>query len=191
VELYGPESSGKSTFALRTIAAVQRSGGAAALIDADRTFDAGRAASLEVSLENLVVVCPDWGEQALEIAHQLVMSRALDLIVVDSAAALVPKAELESSLEAAGAGWHSAVLARALRRLRPAVVRCGVCLLFLNQTRSGASSGDPESSAGGRVLKSYAGLRIELRRKSDGAIRFRVMRNKFAAASGEIEVRNP
>jgi recombination protein RecA len=188
VEIFGAESSGKTMLALRAIAALQRSGGGAALIDADRTFDAARAATLGVSLDSLVLARPGWSEQALEMVRALVLSRALELVVIDSAAALVPRAELDSSLEAAGAGWHSAVLARALRRLRPAAARCGVCLLFLNQLRSGSRRG-PEISAGGRALRSYAALRVELRRrKSDGMVRLRVVRNKFGATGGAAEL---
>jgi recombination protein RecA len=186
VEIYGPESSGKSTLALRTIAWLQRNGGAAALIDADHALDPARAAALGVELEKLVTIRPEWSEQAMEIAHRLILSRALDLVVIDSAAALAPKAELESSLETAGAGWHTAALARGLRRLRADVVRAGVCVVFLNQLRSGAA-GEPETSSGGRALKTYAALRVELRRKSGGMVRLMTVRNKYGPIQREAE----
>lgn len=186
VELYGPESSGKSTLALRAVAQVQAGDGVAALIDADRSFDPARAAALGVSLEKLVVARPEWAEQALEIVHSLIESRALDLVVVDSAAALVPRAELESSLTSAGAGWHTATLTRGLRRLWPLVHRAGTCLLFLNQIRSGGPDA-PESSAGARPLKAYAATRLELRHRPGGRIRLRVVSNKRGESGGETD----
>ena len=189
VELSGPEACGKTTLALRTIAGVQRRGGTAALIDADRTFDPHRAAALGIHLENLVMSAPEWGEQALEIARSLASSGAVDLIVVDSAAALVPKLELETSLETISPGLHAAVLLRALRRLAPAAARSGACVVFLNQLRSAGAGEAAETTAGGRALKAYAAVRAELRPlASPGKVRFRVLKNKFAAAPAEAEV---
>jgi len=189
VEISGPEACGKTTLGLRAIAEVQRRGGTAALIDADRTFDARRAAALGVQLESLVIAAPEWGEQALEIVRSLASSGAVDLIVVDSAAALVPKLELETSLEAASPGLHAAVLSRALRRLAPAAARTGTCVLFLNQLRSAAPGEAGETTAGGRALKTYAAVRAELRPVASPAkVRFRVLKNKFAAAPAETEV---
>jgi recombination protein RecA len=186
VEFFGPSDCGKSTLALRIIAAVQRSGGTAALIDADRGFAATRAASLGVVLEKLILVQPGWTEQAVEIARSLAGSGAVDLVVVDSAAALVPRAELESSLESAGHGWQTAALTRGLRRVAAAARRGGACVLFLNQLR-GRGDALPESSSGGPALKTYAALRVELRPLSGGRARLRVVRSRLGASFGAAE----
>jgi recombination protein RecA len=187
VELFGPEDCGKTALALRTVAAVQRAGGTAALIDADRTFDAARAAALGVSIEGVVVARPASAEEAMEMVGSLASSGALDLVIVDSAAALASEAELEASLEEADARWQSEALWRGLRRVSAAARRGDACILFVNQIRAGKSPSSPPTSAGGSALKLYSSLRIEMCRAGMGRARLRAVRDKRGAAKGVAE----
>jgi recombination protein RecA len=186
VEMFGPSSSGKTTLALQTIAHLQKQGGSAVWIDADHTFDPTYAASLGVTIENVPVVQPDSAEQALEIACRLAASQGTDLLVIDSAAALVPHLELEGNLGESGAGLHSRVLASGLRRLSRAAVNSDTAVVFLNQTRSkwDPSGGEMETSAGGAPLKMFAALRIVLQ-PAAGRLRVRVVKNKASGAFRE------
>jgi recombination protein RecA len=188
VELFGP-TSGKTTLALQVVARVQR-GGSAAWIDADRTFDPTYAARLGVALAGLPVVRPESTEQALEIACRLAGSGGLDLLVIDSAAALVPRAELAAAIGESGPGIHSRVLASGLRRLALAAARAGATALFVNQarTRLEASGARPETSAGGPPLKLYAAVRLVLAPSGAGRVRFRVLKNRAAAGASEGEL---
>jgi recombination protein RecA len=189
VELFGAEACGKTALALRTAAETQRRGGGVALIDVERTFDPRQAAALGVNLDSLVVAQPGWEEQALEIARSLAASGAVDLLIVDSAAGLVPKVELESSLEAVAPGLQAAILTRALRRLSAACVRSGTCALFLNQLRSAPGPDGAETTAAGRALKTHAAMRIDLRRiPGSRLMRLRVVRSRLGAASGEADI---
>jgi recombination protein RecA len=183
VELFGPSASGKTTLALQIVAHAQQAGSPAAWIDADHTFDAAYASKLCVNLEALPVGQPESAEEALEVTRQLAVSGAVDLVVVDSAAALVPRIELETSLGEGGAGIQSRVLASGLRKLA-ASARTGAVILFLNQTRGGEN----EVSAGGPGLKLYAAVRIFLE-PAPGGVRFRTVKNKVAApfSSGELQ----
>lgn len=191
VEIYGPASSGKTTLALQIVARRQRTGAAAGpiagWIDADRTFDPAYAASLGVEIERMPIVQPDSAEQALDIANTLVASGALDVVVVDSAAALVPQLELEIGLGESGHGLHSRVLASGLRRMAASAARTGTCAIFVNQTRTRKISGgeDTETTAGGPPLKLFAAARIALSPVAGGRVRFRVLKNKAARAFGE------
>ena len=185
-ELFGPSSSGKTTLALQIVAQVQQSTGAAAWIDADHSFDPSYAAQLAVNLDDLPVAQPESAEEALEVARQLAVSGAVDLVVLDSAAALVPRMELETSLGESSPGMQSRVLASGLRKLSAAVTRTGVVILFLNQTRGGG--GESEVSAGGPGLKLYAAVRILVEPAGRAGVRFRTLKNKAAApfAAGEL-----
>jgi recombination protein RecA len=189
VELFGAASSGKTTLALRIAAHLQRSGGSAAWIDAERCFDAAYAARLGVAVDRLPVAQPDSAEEALEMVRRLALSGAVDLLVVDSAAALVPRIELDTGIGTAGFGIHGRVLASGLRRLAAAVRRSGAVVLFLNQarTRIGPTGGDTETAAGGPPLKLFAALRIALR-ETGGRIVFRVRKNKSGGAFQEGEL---
>jgi recombination protein RecA len=191
VEIFGCEGSGKTTLALWTIAATQRAGGNAALLDADHAFDARHAAGCGVLLGDLLFAQPDWSEQALEMTRQFAASGAVDLIVIDSAAALVPKVETEISLESFAAGLHGAVLGRNLRKIQAAAGRTNACILLLNQLRS--SPGDSaESTAGGRVLKTWAALRCRLHPLGHERVHFQVVKNKFGLpAQTEFDIRFP
>jgi recombination protein RecA len=188
VEIFGP-SCGKSTLLLQTAAHAQQTGCTVGWVDADRTFDPAYATRLGVRIEDLVFAQPDSAEEALEIARRLADSGAVDLLVVDSAAALVPALELEAGLGGASLGLHSRVMASGLRRLSVAVARSGSIVVFLNQTRArtGADGIDGETSAGGAPLKLYAAVRIELF-PAGRTVRFRVLKNKAAAAfvAGEL-----
>ena len=190
VELFGPPSCGKTTLALRIAARLQRDGATAAWIDAEHVFDPAYAVSLGVDVARLPVVQPDSAEQALEIARTLAVSGALDLIVVDSAAALVPKLELAAGLGESGPGLQSRVLASGLRGLSAAVRKAGTSLVFLNQlrTRRGPAGEDVETSAGGAPLKLYAAVRIVLSREIAGRVRFRIVKNQPAGAFSEGEL---
>jgi recombination protein RecA len=190
VELFGPSSSGKTTLALQVIARLQRNGFTAGWIDAEHSFDPAYAASLGVVIERLAVAQPDSAEQALEIARQLAVSGAVDLLVIDSAAALVPKLELETGIGESGHGLHSRVLASGLRSLSSTMARTGTALVFLNQvrTRMDSSGGEAETSAGGAPLKLHAAVRIALGPCTGKRVRFRVLKNKVAAAFGEGEL---
>jgi len=192
-ELFGPASSGKTTLLLQAIAHLQSNGLAAAWIDADRSYDPAYAAQLGVVVERLPVAQPEAAEQALEIARQLVGSGAVDLLVVDSAAALVPSLELEAGIGQSAQGLHSRVLASGLRRLSSAVARTGAAVVFINQIRSrpGASGEEAETSAGGPPLKLYAAVRIALFALGGRQIGFRVLKNKVSEGTleGRLEWR--
>ena len=187
-EFFGPSGCGKTSLALALVAHWQKAGGTAAWIDADHTFDPAYAAALGVAIEKMPVAQPDSAEQAFAILQRLALSGALDLLVVDSAAALVPALELETALGAGGPGLQNRVFASGLHKLSPALARSGAAALFLNQTRMRA--GDEESSAGGPALKLHAALRIALDAAgSPACARFRVMKNKSLEAFREGEVR--
>ena len=199
IEIFGPESSGKTTLALHVIAEAQRAGGAAAFIDAEHALDPTYAARLGVDTANLLVSQPDYGEQALEIAAALVGSQAIDVIVVDSVAALTPKAEIEGEMGDSHMGLQARMMSQALRKLTAAVSRANTCLIFINQLREkiGVMFGNPETTTGGRALKFYASVRIEVRRTTalkDGETvvgnrtRIKIVKNKVAAPFREVEV---
>ena len=198
VEIYGPESSGKTTLTLEIIANAQKSGGSAGFIDAEHALDPGYARKLGVNLDTLLVSQPDSGEQALEIAEMLVNSNALDVIVIDSVAALVPRAELEGDMGDAHVGLQARLMSQALRKLTGAVNKSKTCLIFINQIREkiGVMFGSPETTSGGRALKFYSSVRLDIRRI--GAIkdgdtfrgnrtRVKVVKNKVAAPFRQSE----
>lgn len=199
VEVFGPESSGKTTLALQVVAEAQKAGGTAAFIDAEHALDPVYARRLGVDTENLLVSQPDYGEQALEITAALAGSGAVDAIVVDSVAALVPKAELEGEMGDSHVGLHARLMSQALRKLTGTVSRTNTCLIFLNQIREkiGVMFGNPETTTGGRALKFYGSVRAEVRRigaikDGDGVVgsrtRIRIVKNKVAAPFREAEV---
>jgi recombination protein RecA len=199
VEIFGPESSGKTTLALHVIAEAQRAGGAAAFIDAEHALDPTYATRLGVDTENLIVSQPDYGEQALEIAQALVMSQAIDVIVIDSVAALTPKAEIEGEMGDSHMGLQARMMSQALRKLTACVSRANTCLVFINQLREkiGVMFGNPETTTGGRALKFYASIRVEVRRATaikdgDAVIgnrtKVKIVKNKVAAPFREVEV---
>ena len=198
VEIFGPESSGKTTIALQVIAESQKAGGTAAFIDAEHALDPVYARQLGVDVDNLLVSQPDHGEQALEIAAALVATGAVDVVVVDSVAALVPKAELDGEMGDSHMGLHARLMSQALRKLTGVVSRCNTCLVFINQVREkiGVMFGNPETTTGGRALKFYASVRVEVRRIGaikDGETpignrtRLKVVKNKVAAPFREAE----
>jgi recombination protein RecA len=198
VEIYGPESSGKTTLALHAIAEVQRRGGVAAFVDAEHALDVSYARRLGVSLADLLVSQPDTGEQALEIAEQLVRSGACDLIVVDSVAALVPRAEIEGEMGDAHMGVQARLMSQALRKLTAVVSRNQAIVVFINQIRMkiGVVFGNPETTTGGHALKFYASVRLDIRRigqVKDGdqvvgnRTRVKVVKNKVAPPFREAE----
>src|SRR5437763_3426855 len=166
VESFGPESSGKTTLALQVIAEAQKLGGMAAFVDAEHALDALYAQKLGVDVDNLLVSQPDNGEQALEIVEVLIRSNGVDVVVVDSVAALVPKAEIEGEMGDAQMGLQARLMSQALRKLTGAVARSKCCLVFINQSREkiGVMFGNPETTTGGRALKFYASVRIDIRR---------------------------
>ena len=199
VEVFGPESSGKTTIALQVIAQAQKAGGTAAFIDAEHALDPTYARNLGVDVDNLVVSQPDYGEQALEITGALVGSGGVDVVVVDSVAALVPKAELEGEMGDSHMGLHARLMSQALRKLTGTVARTNTLLIFINQVREkiGVMFGNPETTTGGRALKFYSSVRIEVRRMSslkDGEkvvgnrTKIKVVKNKVAAPFREAEV---
>ena len=190
VEIYGPESSGKTTLALQVIAQAQKLGGMAAFVDAEHALDATYAQKLGVELENLLVSQPDNGEQALEIVEVLVRSGGLDVVVVDSVAALVPRAEIEGEMGDAQMGLQARLMSQALRKLTGVVSKSKTCLVFINQLREkiGVMFGNPETTTGGRALKFYASMRIDIRRISSikeheldvgNRVRAKVVKNKL------------
>ncbi|GBU23169.1 recombinase RecA [Fibrobacteres bacterium R8-0-B4] len=198
VEIYGPESSGKTTVALHAIANVQKQGGVAVLIDAEYAFDATYAKGLGVDVDNLLVSQPDTGEQALEIADTLVRSGAIDLIVIDSVAALVPAAEIEGDMGDSHVGLQARLMSQALRKLTGILSKSKTCLIFINQLRMkiGVMFGNPETTTGGNALKFYASVRIDIRRTAqikDGEevignrTRAKVVKNKVAPPFREAE----
>jgi recombination protein RecA len=199
VEIFGPESSGKTTLALHVIAEAQRAGGVAAFIDAEHALDPTYATRLGVDTENLIVSQPDYGEQALEIAQALVTSQAVDVIVIDSVAALTPKAEIEGEMGDSHMGLQARMMSQALRKLTACVSRANTCLVFINQLREkiGVMFGNPETTTGGRALKFYASIRVEVRRATaikDGEAvvgnrtKIKIVKNKVAAPFREVEV---
>ncbi len=199
IEVFGPESSGKTTLALHVIAEIQKSGGVAAFIDAEHALDPTYATKLGVDTENLIVSQPDYGEQALEIAQALVNSQAIDVIVVDSVAALTPKAEIEGEMGDSHMGLQARMMSQALRKLTASVSRANTCLIFINQLREkiGVMFGNPETTTGGRALKFYASVRVEVRRttalKEGEAVvgnrtKIKIVKNKIAAPFREAEV---
>ncbi len=199
VEIFGPESSGKTTLALHVIGEAQRAGGVAAFIDAEHALDPTYATKLGVDTENLIVSQPDYGEQALEIAQALVNSQAIDVIVIDSVAALTPKAEIEGEMGDSHMGLQARMMSQALRKLTAAVSRANTCLIFINQLREkiGVMFGNPETTTGGRALKFYASVRVEVRRATaikDGETvignrtKVKIVKNKIAAPFREAEV---
>jgi recombination protein RecA len=166
VEIYGPESSGKTTMAIQTIANAQKNGGIAAFIDAEHAFDRLYAQKLGVNLEDLLISQPDNGEQALEIADNLIRSGAIDIIVIDSVAALTPKSEIEGEMGDSKMGLHARLMSQALRKLTATISRTGCCCIFINQLREkiGVMFGNPETTTGGNALKFYASVRLDIRR---------------------------
>ncbi len=191
VEIYGPESSGKTTLALHAVAAAQRAGGIAAIIDAEHALDRFYASKLGVDIENLLVSQPDNGEQALEIADNLIRSGAIDIIVIDSVAALVPKAEIEGEMGDSKMGLQARLMSQALRKLTGTIAKTGCCCIFINQLREkiGVMFGNPETTTGGNALKFYASVRLDIRRSGqikDGdevtgnRVKVKVVKNKVA-----------
>jgi recombination protein RecA len=166
IEVYGPESSGKTTVALHAIAESQKEGGTAAFIDAEHAMDAGYARALGVDIDELLVSQPDSGEQALEITEMLIRSGAVDILVIDSVAALVPRAELEGDMGDSHMGLQARLMSQALRKLTAIVAKSQTCLIFINQIREkiGVMFGNPETTTGGRALKFYSSIRLEIRR---------------------------
>jgi len=198
IEVFGPESSGKTTLTLHAIAQVQAQGGCAAFIDAEHALDVTYARRLGVKLEDLLVSQPDYGEQALEITEALVRSNAIDVLVVDSVAALVPKAELDGEMGDSHMGLQARLMSQALRKLTGTVSKSRTCLIFINQIREkiGVMFGNPETTTGGRALKFYSSVRIDIRRIAaikDGDIvtgsrtRVKIVKNKVAAPFREAE----
>ncbi|MGG5886189.1 recombinase RecA [Falsiroseomonas sp. HC035] len=198
IEVYGPESSGKTTLALHIIAEAQKRGGTCAFIDAEHALDPGYAKKLGVDIENLLISQPDAGEQALEICDTLVRSGAIDVLVVDSVAALVPRAELEGEMGDTHVGLHARLMSQALRKLTGSVSRSNTLLVFLNQIRLkiGVMFGNPETTTGGNALKFYASIRMEIRRigaikdretTTGNQTRVKVVKNKMAPPFRQIE----
>src|SRR5215510_7586720 len=198
VEIFGPESSGKTTLALQVIAEAQRSGGMAAFVDAEHALDAQYAQKLGIDLDNLLVSQPDHGEQALEIVEVLIRSNSVDVVVVDSVAALVPKAEIEGEMGEAQMGLQARLMSQALRKLTGVVSKSKTCLIFINQLREkiGVMFGNPETTTGGRALKFYASVRMDIRRIASikdgdvvvgGRTRVKVVKNKVAPPFREAE----
>jgi recombination protein RecA len=166
IEIYGPESSGKTTLAIHAIASVQKAGGIAAFIDAEHAFDRFYAQKLGVDIENLLISQPDNGEQALEITENLIRSGAIDIIVIDSVAALTPKSEIEGEMGESKMGLQARLMSQALRKLTATISRTGCCCVFINQLREkiGVMFGNPETTTGGNALKFYASVRLDIRR---------------------------
>jgi recombination protein RecA len=198
VEIFGPESSGKTTIALQVIAEAQKTGGMAAFVDAEHALDPGYAKKLGVDVDNLLVSQPDYGEQALEIVEALVRSNSIDVLVVDSVAALVPKAELDGEMGDSHMGLQARLMSQALRKLTGTVAKSRTCLIFINQIREkiGVMFGNPETTTGGRALKFYSSVRIDIRRIAaikDGDVmvgsrtRVKIVKNKVAAPFRESE----
>ena len=198
IEIYGPESSGKTTLALHVVAEAQKEGGEAAFIDAEHALDPVYAKKLGVDIDNLIVSQPDTGEQALEITESLVRSGALDVIVVDSVAALVPKAEIDGDMGDSHMGLQARLMSQALRKLAGAINKSKTVLIFINQLREkiGVMFGNPETTTGGRALKFYASVRMDIRKtemmKQDGQVignrvRVKVIKNKVAPPFREAE----
>jgi recombination protein RecA len=198
VEIYGPESSGKTTLAIHAIASTQKAGGIAAFIDAEHAFDSSYAKNLGVDIENLLISQPDNGEQALEIAENLIRSGAIDIIVIDSVAALTPKSEIEGEMGDSKMGLQARLMSQALRKLTGTIHKTGCCCVFINQLREkiGIMFGNPETTTGGNALKFYASVRLDIRRISqikegDHAVgnrtRVKVVKNKLAPPFRQAE----
>lgn len=198
IEIYGPESSGKTTIAIHTIAEAQKKGGICAMIDAEHAFDANYARKLGVDVDNLIISQPDYGEQGLEIADRLISSGAVDVVVIDSVAALVPKGELEGEMGESKMGLQARLMSQALRKLTATISRTGCCCIFINQLREkiGVMFGNPETTTGGNALKFYASVRLDIRRISqikDGdtasgnRTRVKVVKNKVAPPFRQVE----
>jgi recombination protein RecA len=168
IEIYGPESSGKTTLATHVIAEAQKAGGMCAIVDAEHAFDSTYAVKLGVDTDNLFISQPDYGEQALEVTDRLVQSGALDVIVVDSVAALIPKAELEGEMGDSKMGLHARLMSQAMRKMTAAVSKTGTIVIFINQLREkiGVMFGNPETTTGGNALKFYASVRLDVRRSA-------------------------
>ena len=198
VEIYGPESSGKTTIALHCIAEAQKNGGLAAFIDAEHAFDRTYAEKLGIDTKNLLISQPDYGEQALEIAEHLISSGAIDIIVIDSVAALVPKAELEGDMGDSKMGLQARLMSQALRKLTGTINKTGCCCIFINQLRDklGVMFGNPETTTGGNALKFYSSIRLDIRRSTqikDGdsvmgnRTKVKVVKNKLAPPFRQVE----
>ncbi|WP_458096443.1 recombinase RecA [Roseomonas sp. WA12] len=198
IEIYGPESSGKTTLALQCVAEAQKKGGTCAFIDAEHALDPGYARKLGVDVDNLLISQPDAGEQALEIADTLVRSGAIDVLVIDSVAALVPRAELEGEMGDSHVGLHARLMSQALRKLTGSIARSNCMMIFLNQIRLkiGVMFGNPETTTGGNALKFYASIRMEIRRIGQikdreevvgNQTRVKVVKNKMAPPFRQVE----
>jgi recombination protein RecA len=198
IEIYGPEASGKTTLALHAIAEAQKGGGIAAFIDAEHAFDRFYAQKLGIDIENLLVSQPDNGEQALEITENLIRSGAIDIIVIDSVAALTPKSEIEGEMGDSKMGLQARLMSQALRKLTSTISKTGACCIFINQLREkiGVMFGNPETTTGGNALKFYASVRLDIRRVSqikDGEraignrVRVKVVKNKVAPPFQQAE----
>lgn len=192
IEIYGPESSGKTTLTMHAIAESQKAGGIAAFIDAEHAFDAGYAKKLGIDVENLIISQPDNGEQALEIADNLIRSGAIDIVVIDSVAALTPKAEIEGEMGDSKMGLHARLMSQALRKLTATISRTKCTVIFINQLREkiGVVFGNPETTTGGNALKFYASVRIDIRRSGSpikvgedavgNRVKVKIVKNKVA-----------
>jgi recombination protein RecA len=198
IEIYGPESSGKTTIATHVIAEAQKKGGMCAFIDAEHAFDSAYAQKLGVDIDNLLISQPDYGEQALEIADRLILSGALDVVVIDSVAALVPKSELEGEMGDSKMGLHARLMSQALRKLTATISKTNSCCIFINQLREkiGVMFGNPETTTGGNALKFYASVRLDIRRMAqikDGdeaignRVKVKVVKNKVAPPFRQAE----
>jgi recombination protein RecA len=201
IEIFGPEASGKTTLTLTAIREIQKKGGVAAFIDAEHAFDSTYAKVIGLNLEDLLISQPDTGEQALEIAETLVRSNAVDLVVIDSVAALTPRAEIEGEMGDAHVGLQARLMSQALRKLTAAISKSRTCVIFINQIREkiGVMFGSPETTPGGRALKFYSSVRLDVRRIASlkegdqvigGRVRVRVVKNKVAPPfkEGEFEI---
>ncbi|MDG2343580.1 MAG: recombinase RecA [Flavobacteriales bacterium] len=198
VEIYGPESSGKTTLAIHAIAESQKAGGIAAIIDAEHAFDQFYAQNLGVDIENLIISQPDNGEQALEIADNLIRSGAIDIIVIDSVAALTPKAEIEGEMGDNQMGLQARLMSKALRKLTGSISKANTCCIFINQLREkiGVMFGNPETTTGGNALKFYSSVRVDIRRSSaiknadkvlGNRTRVKIVKNKVAPPFQQAE----
>lgn len=198
IEIYGPESSGKTTVAIHTIAEAQKKGGICAIVDAEHAFDSSYARRLGVDVDSLLISQPDHGEQALEIADRLILSGAVDVVVVDSVAALVPKSELEGEMGDSKMGLQARLMSQALRKLTATIAKTNCCCIFINQLREkiGVMFGNPETTTGGNALKFYASVRLDIRRMSqikDGdeavgnRVKVKVVKNKVAPPFRQAE----
>ena len=198
IEIYGPESSGKTTIAIHTIAEAQKKGGICAIVDAEHAFDASYAKKLGVNIDDLLISQPDYGEQALEIAERLILSGALDVVVIDSVAALVPKGELDGEMGDSKMGLQARLMSQAMRKLTATISRTNCTCIFINQLREkiGVMFGSPETTTGGNALKFYASIRLDIRRigqlkDGDNVIgnrtRVKVVKNKVAPPFRQVE----